>query len=325
MKMKKVFPVFILSVLLFTSCASMMVSSKPSTFSRTTEPPRAAEIPEGAGVVYFYRITADQGAWVKTWVNMGSYGKFELDMNGYRAFLLPQGTYRARVSFSTGSAVSTRDFQINEKQVTYLEIYPGPPKEGFIARSVNELRALELMSDDHLAEGAEPIGSQISKYKQRMPEKEAAADETGSADASVSSVSRSGKKVQPIVTVFDFSFEGVSEKESQMLVDFLSGALFDTKAYRIIDRNQREAILSEIEFSLSGCIDESCQLEAGKLLAADYMVVGSLGKLGTRYVINAKLVEIETGETLLSARNAFDNVDGMLDGTSDIAKKLLFN
>lgn len=126
----------------------------------------------------------------------------------------------------------------------------------------------------------------------------------------------------PIVTVFDFEYEGISENEANFLVDFLGGALFDTGNYRIIDRTQREAILSEIEFSLSGCTDETCQLEAGKLLAADYMVVGSLGKVGSRFVINAKLIDVESGETVLSARDIYSDVDSMLDGCDELAIEL---
>ena len=126
----------------------------------------------------------------------------------------------------------------------------------------------------------------------------------------------------PIVTVFDFEYEGISEMEAGVLIDFLSGALLDTGDFRVIDRTQREVILSEIQFSLSGCTDESCQLEAGKLLAADYMVIGSLGKVGTRFVVNVKLIDVEKGETIISGRQLYANVDSMLDGCDELAMQL---
>ncbi|MCD6397927.1 MAG: hypothetical protein J7L71_10350 [Spirochaetaceae bacterium] len=73
-----------------------------------------------------------------------------------------------------------------------------------------------------------------------------------------------------------------------------------------------------------GCTDEECQLEVGKLLAADYMVVGNLGKIGTRYAMSARLIDVETGETVLSVRDIYSNMDSMLDGCSDITNKLVF-
>ena len=36
-----------------------------------------------------------------------------------------------------------------------------------------------------------------------------------------------------------------------------------------IEVSQRDNILKEMEFSLSGCSDESCMLEVGKMLSAE--------------------------------------------------------
>ncbi|MBN1647178.1 MAG: hypothetical protein JW874_04025 [Spirochaetales bacterium] len=127
----------------------------------------------------------------------------------------------------------------------------------------------------------------------------------------------------PVITVFDFAFEGISKMEAEVLVDMLSGALLNTGKFRIIDRTQRQVLLDEIEFSLSGCTDESCQLEVGKLLSADYMVIGGLGKVGTRFVINTKLIEIESGETRATVQNLYANVDAMLDGCAVLVNKLM--
>ncbi len=63
-------------------------------------------------------------------------------------------------------------------------------------------------------------------------------------------------------------------------------------------------------------------MEIGKLLAADYLVIGSLGKLGSRFIINAKLIDIELGETVLSAREIYPNVDAMIDGCDEFAVRL---
>lgn len=54
---------------------------------------------------------------------------------------------------------------------------------------------------------------------------------------------------------------------------------------------QRENILDELEFSNSGCTDENCQFEIGKLLQARQMIVGSMGTFGNMHLLNIKLVE----------------------------------
>jgi len=70
----------------------------------------------------------------------------------------------------------------------------------------------------------------------------------------------------------------------QSIITLLSSALFRTDKFTVIDVGQWAAILSEMEFSNSGCSDESCQLEIGKLLSSEMIVVGDITKVGSRYL-----------------------------------------
>ena len=74
---------------------------------------------------------------------------------------------------------------------------------------------------------------------------------------------------KPIITVLDFSVNNISENDMRSIISFLSAALFDTGEVTVIDASQRDTILAELSFSASGCSDESCQLEIGKLLSAE--------------------------------------------------------
>jgi len=123
---------------------------------------------------------------------------------------------------------------------------------------------------------------------------------------------------KPIVTVLDFTVSQVSEKDAAILVDYFSGHLVSSGKFRVIDRTQRQIILSELKFSYDGCTDEDCQLEIGKLLAARYIFIGSLGKLGSRYILNMSLVEVETGETIKSVSDKFSSLDSLVDATGRI-------
>jgi hypothetical protein len=87
---------------------------------------------------------------------------------------------------------------------------------------------------------------------------------------------------KPTITVLDFSTESVSQSEMKTIISLLSSSLFQMNMFTIIDVSQRENILNEIRFSASGCTDESCMLEIGRLLAAEMIVVGSLSKIGSR-------------------------------------------
>ncbi len=130
---------------------------------------------------------------------------------------------------------------------------------------------------------------------------------------------------KPVTTVLDFQTNGISENDMKSIISFLSAELFATGKYRVIDTAQRETILHELEFSASGCTDESCQLEIGKLLSAEYIVVGDIAVVGTRYILSARILETETSETTGIARGVYKNFDELVDDMSLFAAGLSEN
>ena len=127
---------------------------------------------------------------------------------------------------------------------------------------------------------------------------------------------------KPIITVLDFSTDGVSENEMRSIISLLSSALFQTQQFTVIDVSERERLLQELEFSMSDCTDESCLLEVGRMLSAEGIVVGNLGKVGNRYILSTKLLETETAKTLNTADGFYDDLDILVDDIYLLANKL---
>jgi len=126
----------------------------------------------------------------------------------------------------------------------------------------------------------------------------------------------------PLITVLDFSIENLPQSDGRLIVDLMFSALVATRRYRVLDRSQRDNILKEIEYSFAVCADEKCQLEIGRLLAADKIVVGSLGKVGQRYILNAKMLDVRTGEAVSTAYQLFGSLEELVDGTEEVAWSL---
>jgi tetratricopeptide (TPR) repeat protein len=118
----------------------------------------------------------------------------------------------------------------------------------------------------------------------------------------------------PLITVLDLRIENLDQSVGNLIVDLLSSALIGTKKYRVLERGQREAIMKEIEYSHSDNVDEEYQLGLGKLLAADKIVIGSLGMIGKRYILNLKMLNVETGEAVSSSYQIFQSLEEMVDG-----------
>ena len=77
-----------------------------------------------------------------------------------------------------------------------------------------------------------------------------------------------------------------------------------------------------MEFSSSECSDESCQLKIGQMLAAELIVVGNVGKVGSRLLVSAKMLETETARTHSAASGIYASLDEMVDARPGLAKAL---
>ncbi len=89
------------------------------------------------------------------------------------------------------------------------------------------------------------------------------------------------------------------------------------------DRGHRDGLLKEIEYSNSDCTDEQCQLEIGRMLSADRIIVGSIGKAGSRYLLNAKLIEVETAEAVRTSYQIYHSMDELVNGCEGLIGSLL--
>ncbi len=125
------------------------------------------------------------------------------------------------------------------------------------------------------------------------------------------------------LTVMDFKTSNLEEAEMQVFIDYISSHIVSTDLYRVIDREQRKTILDELNFAYSGMADEKTQLEIGKALAANKIILGSLGLIGDRYLLNIKLVDVETGETLESASKAYASINDLIDNSQLLTYTLL--
>ncbi len=127
---------------------------------------------------------------------------------------------------------------------------------------------------------------------------------------------------KPIIAVLDFTVTDVSQSEMKSIIGLLSSALFRTGSFTVIDVSQRETVLRELQFSLSGCSDESCMLEVGKLLSAEAIVIGSIGRVGQKYVLSSKMLETETAMTLGTADGIYTTLDSLLSDIPGLAEDL---
>ena len=117
---------------------------------------------------------------------------------------------------------------------------------------------------------------------------------------------------QPSVAVLDFAANGLPEYEVETLVERLRSELPNTGAVRLVDRKMLENILKEQGLQQSGCTTDECSAQIGELLGAQFMISGSIGKLGDSFTVDMKMVSVTTGAAESAKSLTFDGTTGGL-------------
>lgn len=112
---------------------------------------------------------------------------------------------------------------------------------------------------------------------------------------------------KPLVAISPLQAKKVDPEEVDLISEALAGELQSTGAFRVMERGQMDRILKEQGVQSSGlCDGNECAVEVGKILGIDKIVVGSVGRIGTLFIINTRLVDVQTGEILASVRRTKD-------------------
>ncbi len=109
---------------------------------------------------------------------------------------------------------------------------------------------------------------------------------------------------KPTVAVLYFDYAGkdaelavLRKGLAQMLISDLAG----NDDVRLVERERLEAVLAELKLAGSKKIDPKTAARVGKLLGAQYLVLGSYFSLMGSLRIDARLVHVETGRVVHSA------------------------
>lgn len=164
-----------------------------------------------------------------------------------------------------------------------------------------------------------------------------------------------GQSERPRIAVIEFDADadqqwyrwwqsgGAGAVQEQLVTE-----LVKSRKFRVIEREKLDALLREKNLALSGALDPSTAVRAGKLLGVDYLMTGAITEYGTSTAnvntrsvgrvpgvrvgrkkfacaINARIIDTETGEILWAddvreeTKSAKVNVGGFGGGADDNA------
>ena len=114
---------------------------------------------------------------------------------------------------------------------------------------------------------------------------------------------------KPRIGVLQFSAKNVSATDADAAGELFTSELVMTGIFDVVDRKNIQTLLSEVHFQLSGCTDSSCAVEVGRILSLEYMISGSVIKLGRTLAINIQMIDVETAQIVHTVRKEFRTIE----------------
>ena len=133
----------------------------------------------------------------------------------------------------------------------------------------------------------------------------------------------SHKGATAAILTFD-THAGLSADEVALLADRFAVELDRTDTYKLVPRSKMKEILDLQAFS-TACSSVDCAVEAGQQLGVEYMIYGSIGRIGSLFTMNIYLASVEKGAVVAGPTMYYSGqIEGLLtEGMAQAVERLL--
>lgn len=127
------------------------------------------------------------------------------------------------------------------------------------------------------------------------------------------------------IAVLDFEAKNVNQQNAEAVADLLRTELFNTGSFKVVERAKIQRILEEQRFQMSGVTDTDQAAQIGRLLNVNKIMVGSVTKLGQTFVINTRIVDVQSGlVTLAEASECRGGEEQLPTAITELALKISY-
>jgi len=127
------------------------------------------------------------------------------------------------------------------------------------------------------------------------------------------------------IAVLDLQPKGVSNLVAGAVSNIIRSEMVRTGLYVVIERGQMDEIFREQGLQQTGCTDQACAVQLGKMLSARKILLGEVTKMGASIMITVRIVDVEKGSSDFAAKEKAENEDALDRAGENITRKLSQN
>ena len=126
------------------------------------------------------------------------------------------------------------------------------------------------------------------------------------------------------LAVIEFESDDFPQTELYLLTQRLTSEIIKLDIYNVVERTGIDLVMREQKFQHSGSVDYDSAVELGKLTSAENILLGSVFRNEESYVVNARIIQVETGVIVSNAQYGHrGKIESLLtEGIPIIARQL---
>lgn len=103
-----------------------------------------------------------------------------------------------------------------------------------------------------------------------------------------------------IIPLEDISLSAKSASIGMTVTEYINSRMAENKSIKVVERSMIDKVLQELNLNMTGLIDAENAKEAGKMIAADAIICGTVTEIGIYFDINIRIIDVENGKILSS-------------------------
>jgi TolB-like protein len=126
---------------------------------------------------------------------------------------------------------------------------------------------------------------------------------------------------QEVIAVLPFKAHAMRAGQATMFSATLATMLAEKGHFKVVDRAHMDKVMAEQSFKLMAATEDQL-MDLGKFLHADYLVVGDLGRLGSRWSLSVRLISVASGGVTKTKRMSWSDADMVEQLLDNLASEL---
>lgn len=101
---------------------------------------------------------------------------------------------------------------------------------------------------------------------------------------------------KPLLAILPFEATGgIQQTDADSIYELLVTKVITTNKYKVVERSLINKLMEEHRFVMSDFVDNNDIVKLGKMLSTEWVVIGSIGRIGSRFTMVVRMVNINTG------------------------------